>query len=119
MNWATQNWSRGDLKTWLCSCGPPNTNMFKNVPFADEVYGLLGSVPAKMLHVSGTGSLKHMFGCCENLINGTKSKKDNVSFDCLQCCIVREAEQQSERDFPCLSICNGITDGTKNVWVQE
>jgi hypothetical protein len=29
--------------------------------FNDEMYGLPGSVPAKMLHVSGTGLLKHMF----------------------------------------------------------
>jgi hypothetical protein len=51
------------------------SNAFENVPFADEVYGLLGSVPAKMLHVSGTGLLKHMFGCLDSLIGGTKLKK--------------------------------------------
>ena len=28
-------------------------------------------------------------------------------------CLVRDAEQQSERDFPRMSIRNGITDGTK------
>jgi hypothetical protein len=31
------------------------SNAFENVPFGDEMYGLLGSVPAKMLNVSGTG----------------------------------------------------------------
>ena len=35
------------------------------------------------------------------------------SFDDLHQCLVRDAEQQSERDFPCMSIQNGITDGTK------
>jgi hypothetical protein len=43
--------------------------------FGDEVYGLLGSHPAKMLHVSGTGLLKHMFGSLDRLNGGTKLKK--------------------------------------------
>ncbi len=47
---------------------------FDNVPFGD-LNGLLGSVPAEMLHVSGTGLLKHMFGCLDNLIGGPNSKK--------------------------------------------
>jgi hypothetical protein len=37
------------------------SNAFENVPFGDLKYGLLGSVPAEMLHVSGTSLLKHMF----------------------------------------------------------
>jgi hypothetical protein len=40
-------------------------------------------------------------------------KKDKESFDDLHRCLVRDAEQQSERDFPSMSIQNGITDGTK------
>jgi hypothetical protein len=51
------------------------SNAFEKVPFGDEKYGLLGSVPAKMLHVSGTGLLKHMFGCLDSLIGGTNLKK--------------------------------------------
>jgi hypothetical protein len=35
----------------------------------------LGSDPAEMLHVIGTGLLKHMFGCLDNLIGGPYSKK--------------------------------------------
>ncbi len=46
------------------------SNAFENVPFGDLKYGLLGSIPAEMLHVSGTGLLKHMFGCLDNLIGG-------------------------------------------------
>jgi hypothetical protein len=38
-------------------------------------YGLLGSVPAEILHVSGTGLLKHMFVCLDNLIGGPNSKE--------------------------------------------
>ncbi len=51
------------------------SNAFENVPFGDLKYGLLGSVPAEMLHVSDTGLFKHMFGCIENLIGGPNSKK--------------------------------------------
>jgi hypothetical protein len=69
-----------------------------------------------MLHVSGTGLLKHMFGCLDKLIGGPKlKKKDKESFDNLHRYLVRGAGQQNERDFPHMSIQNGITDGTKNV----
>jgi hypothetical protein len=42
--------------------------------FGDLKYGLLGSVPAEMLHVSGTGLLRHMFGCLDNLTGGPNLK---------------------------------------------
>ena len=51
------------------------SDAFENVPFGDLKYGLLGSVPAEMLHFSGTGLPKHMIGCFDNLIGGTNSKK--------------------------------------------
>ncbi len=90
------------------------SNAFENVPFGDLKYGLLGSVPAEMLHVSGTGSLENTFGCLDYLIGGPNSKKkDKESFDDLHCYLVRDAEQQSERDFLRMSIRNGITDGNK------
>jgi hypothetical protein len=57
------------------SCKKNISNAFENVPFGDEKYGLLRSVPAKILHFSGTGLLKHMFGCLDKLIGGTISKK--------------------------------------------
>jgi hypothetical protein len=95
-------------------CKKNISNAFENVPFADQVFGLLGSVPAEMLYVSGTGLLKHMFGCLDDLIGGTKSKKrDKESFDDLHRRLVINAERQSKCDFPRMSIRNGITDGTK------
>ncbi len=51
------------------------SNASENVPFGDLKYGLLGSVPAEMLHVSGTGLLKQMFGCIDNLSGGPNLKK--------------------------------------------
>ena len=76
--------------------------LFENVSFGDLKYGLLGSVPVEMLHVSGNGLLKHMFSS-----GGPNSKqKDKESFDDLHHCLVRDAEQQSQskRDFPRMSI---------------
>ncbi len=51
------------------------SNAFENVPFDDLKHGLLGSVPAEMLHVSGTGLLIHMFGCLDDLIGAPNLKK--------------------------------------------
>jgi hypothetical protein len=57
---------------------------------------------------------QHMFGCLDNLIGGPNlKKKDKESFDDLHHCLKRDAEQQSERDFPRMLIQNEITDGTK------
>jgi hypothetical protein len=51
---------------------------FENSPFGDEKYGLQGSVPANLLHVSGTGLLKHIFGYLDKLIGGTNLKKKRL-----------------------------------------
>jgi hypothetical protein len=56
-------------------CKKNISTAFENVPFGDLNYGSLGSVPAEMLHVSGTDLLKHMFGCLDYLIGGPNSKK--------------------------------------------
>ncbi len=56
-------------------CKKNISNAFENVPFGDLKYGILGYVPAKMLHVSRTGLLKHMFGCLDKVIGGPTSKK--------------------------------------------
>ena len=85
-------------------------NAFNNVWFGDQTYGLLGSVPAEMLHVSGTGILKYIFEYLKNLI---ARDIDKETFDDLHRYLVRDAQYQSERDFPRMSVCNGITDGTK------
>jgi hypothetical protein len=85
-------------------------NAFDNVWFGDLTYGLLGSVPAEMLHVGSTGILKYIFEYLDNLIAGDI---DMETFDDLHQCLVRDAQCQSERDFPRIFVCNGITDGTK------
>ena len=67
-----------------------------------------------MLHVSGTGLLKHLFACLPTLIGGPQTKKkDQESFDELHRSLVLDAQRQSEKDIPRMSVRNGITDGTK------
>ncbi len=67
-----------------------------------------------MLHISGVGLLKYMFASLECLISLTQSKKrDQESFDDLHRCIVIDAQRQSKRDFPRMSVRNCITDGSK------
>jgi hypothetical protein len=87
---------------------------FDNVPLSDNVHGLLGCTLSEMLHVSGTGLLKYMFECLVALISLTRSsKRDRETFDDLHRCMVKDAQCQSERDFPRMSIRNGVTNGTK------
>ena len=50
-------------------------NAFDCVLFGDLTFGLLGSVPAEMLHVGGTGILKYIFEYLENVIAGDKDKE--------------------------------------------
>jgi len=95
-------------------CKKNINNAFDNVPLSDNVYGLLGITPGEMLHISGVGLLKYMFASLECLISLTRSKKrDQETFDDLHRCIVMDGQRQSERDFPRMSVRNGITDGTK------
>jgi len=63
-----------------------------------------------MLHVGGTGILKYIFEYLDNLIAGDKDKE---TFDDLHRQLVKDAQCQSKRDFPRMSVRNGITDGTK------
>jgi hypothetical protein len=56
-----------------------------------------------MLHVGGTGILKYIFEYLDSLIEG---KNDKETFDDLHRCLVRDAQRQSERDFPRMSVCN-------------
>ena len=63
-----------------------------------------------MLHIGGTEILKYIFENLDSLIERTKDKE---TFDDLHRCLVRDAQSQSEKGFPHMSIRNGITDSTK------
>ncbi len=89
-------------------------NAFDNVPLSDFIHGILGVTPSEMLHVSRTGLLKYIFKCISNLIGSEKkNKREKEAFDDLHRCLVGDAQCQSEKQMPRMSIRNGITDGTK------
>ncbi len=84
------------------------------MPLSDNVHGLLGIVPAEMLHIGGTGLLKHLFkSFCELIGTKNSNKKEKEDFDDLHHCLVMDEQRQSEQRMPRMSIRNGITDGTK------
>ena len=61
-------------------------NAFEGVPLSDNVHGLLGIVPAEMLHISGTGLLKYLFKSLCELIGTENSNKTRKKISTI--CIV-------------------------------
>jgi hypothetical protein len=89
-------------------------NAFDGVPISDNIHGIASIVPAEMLHISGTGILKYKFKSVWEMIGKKNANKTEKGlFDELHHCLVLDAQCQSEQQMPRMSICNGITDGTK------
>ena len=89
-------------------------NAFDKTPFADQVHGIFGCVPAEMLHVTGNGIMKYQLEIVKQIIeSGTKTTKRLHQLDVLHHNLVTESLKQSERDMPRMSSRNGVTDGTK------
>ena len=89
---------------------------FDNVPISDIIRGIFGIVPAETLHVLGTGIIKYMLKAIVQLVGPNESKKKEKNlFDILHENLVRDAaRQESERDFPRMTIPRGgFGDGTK------
>ena len=64
--------------------------------------------------VSGNGVVKYQFECVHDLIGPKQSKqKEKDALDSLHQHLVHDASHNSERDFPRMTIRNGILDGTK------
>jgi hypothetical protein len=92
----------GDLKNL---CKKNIVNAFDDVPLSNVEHGLMGCVPAEMLHVSGTGLLEYILVCLCDLIGSEKNKiKEREQFDDLHQCLVQAAQHQSERDYQQMSI---------------
>jgi hypothetical protein len=103
--------SDGDLKN---HCKKDIVNAFDELPLSNVKHGLMGCIPAEMLHVSGTGLLKYIFvSLCDWMGSEKNKKKEREQFDELHQCLVQAAQHQSERDYPRMSIQNGMTNGTK------
>jgi hypothetical protein len=69
----------GDLKNL---CKKNIDNAFDYVPLSDVEYGLIGCVPAEMLHKSVTGLLKFIFvSLCDSIGSEKHKKKKSEQFD--------------------------------------
>ena len=89
-------------------------NAFDQTPFADQVHGIFGCVPAEMLHVTGNGIMKYQFEIIQQIVEcGQNKTKQLHRLDILHQNLVADASRQSERDLPRMSSRNGVTDGTK------
>ena len=89
-------------------------NAFMGLPFGDIIHGVFGSVPAKMLHVSGNGIMKYQLEIIQTIIGyGSRKQVTLHKLDVLHQNMVHDALLQSERDIPRMSNRNGVTDGTK------
>ena len=66
--------------------------------------------PPELLHTSGQGLIKYIF---ESLSNQIGSGKDRDEIDKQHVRMYMIIKRQSEHDFPCGAMRNGIIDGTK------
>jgi hypothetical protein len=93
--------SRYDIKNALTD---------KNMPLSDQIHGPYCIMPPELLHTSGSGLIKYMF---ESLQFQIGCRKIRNAIDKLHVQIYMALQRQSECDFPCGSLRNGIIDGTK------
>jgi hypothetical protein len=80
------------------------------MPLSDNVHGPFRMMPPELLHTSGSGLIMYMFeSLCLHLEGGIDQDYINQEHIVVSNIIQR----QSERDFPCGLMRNGLIDGTK------
>ena len=85
-----------------------------NLPLSDLVHGPYRMMPPELLHVSGSGLIKYMFGSLKVSIGTDKAGNDKINkLDSLHQQISTDILHQSDKDIPRGSVRNGILDGTK------
>jgi len=67
-------------------------------------------MPPELLHTSGSGLIKYMFQSMQFYIGETKLRDD---IDKMHIRVLFDVKRQSDRDFPRVSMRNGIIDDTK------
>jgi len=87
-----------------------NALLQPDLPLSDIIHGPYRMMPPELLHTSGSGLIMYMF---ESLRDMIETKKSRELLDELHIQLSLHLQRQSERDFPCGSIRNGIIDGTK------
>ena len=90
----------------------PITNALtkKYMPLSDIHHGPYFMMPPELLHTSGSGLIKYMFQSMQNYIGETKLRNE---IDKMHVRVLYDVKRQSDRDFPCGSMRNGIIDDTK------
>jgi hypothetical protein len=80
------------------------------MPLSDHIHGPIKMMPLELLHTSGCGLIMYMFESLREQIGGGKNRD---IIDQEHVIIFNIIKQQSECNFPRVSMCNGLIDGTK------
>jgi hypothetical protein len=80
------------------------------MPLSNNVHGPFRMMPPELLHTSGSGSIMYMF---KSLRLQLGSGIDQDYIDQEHVVVSNVIQQQSEHDFPCGLMLNGLIDGTK------
>jgi hypothetical protein len=81
------------------------------MPLSDNVHGPFRMMPPELLHKLGSGLIMYMFESLHHHLGGSI---DQDYIDQKHIVVSNIVQRQSERDFPCGSMRNGLIDGTKN-----
>jgi hypothetical protein len=80
------------------------------IPLSDNIHGPFRMMPPELLHTSGSGLIMYMFeSLCFHLEGGI----DHDYIDQEHNVVNNMIKRQSECDFPCGLMQNGLIDGTK------
>jgi hypothetical protein len=82
----------------------------KYMPLSDDCHGPYRMMPPKLLHTSGSGLISYMFESLRVQI-GCGKYRDEIDKYHIQISLIIRC--QSEHDFPCGAMRNGLIDGTK------
>ncbi len=80
------------------------------MPLSDMNHGPSAIMPPELIHASMAGVLNYIFQSMQLYIGATKLRDE---IDKKHVRILLEVKRQSDRDFPCGSMRNGIIDDTK------
>jgi hypothetical protein len=79
------------------------------MPLSDNVHGPFRMMPPELLHTSGSGLIMYMFESLHLYLGGSIDQ-DYIGQEHIV--VSNIIQRQSERDFPCGSMHNGLIDGT-------
>ncbi len=87
-----------------------NAFLERFIPLSDNVHGPFRMMPPELLHTSGSGLIMYMF---ESLHYHLGGGIDHDYIDQEHVVVNNMIKRQSECDFPCRLMRNGLIDGTK------